>query len=321
MELVEKCDVLIENYIPGKLSQIGIEYENIKKINPSIIYASITGFGSSGPYAKRAGYDVIAASIGGLLSITGPEDGDPCKPGVAVTDLTTGLYMKSAILSALLYRERFGTGCKIDCNLLSSQVSMLTNLASNYLNCGAKARRRGTAHESIVPYQSFKCKDSKYITIGAASDRMFAKLCQLIDLREASNDKRFQNNAKRVENRNELIELIQQKIQIKPISDWLNIFDNSGISYGPVNDIEDVFVDKQILHNNCVIETNDPKTGNIKMLANAVKYESDYNMLNTSFTSPPLLGQHTSEILKSVLGYDDSKIKLLLDQNVIECHS
>ena len=298
---------------------MGVGYEKVKQINPKIIYASISGFGSSGPYAKRAGYDVIAASIGGLLSITGPEDGDPCKPGVALTDLTTGLYAKSAILSALFYRERYGKGCKIDCNLLSSQVSMLTNLASNYLNCGAKGRRRGTAHESIVPYQSFKCSDSKWITIGAISDKMFAKMCHLIDLKDIANDNRFADNANRVLNRETLIRLIQEKIQTKPISHWLNLFENSGFSYGPVNDIEDVFEDKQVLHNKCVIELESEHTGPIKTLGHAVSYQTEDNsFVRQGFTAPPQLGEHTTQVLKSVLNYSDSKIKRLIDQKVIQ---
>lgn len=323
LELVEKSDVLIENYIPGKLDELGIGYECVRQVNPNIIYASITGFGPSGPYAKRAGFDVIATSYGGLMSLTGPEDGDPCKTGVALTDLATGLYAKSAIMAGLFHRQRHGKGCKIDCNLLSTQVSLLTNLASSYLNCGETARRRGTAHESIVPYQSFKCKDCKWITIGAISDKMFRKLCHLIGLDDIANDDRFGDNARRVTNREELIRLIQRQIECHPIDHWLNLFDGSGFSYGPVNDIQDVFRDPQVIHNQSVVEVESDLGGDpIKTLAHAVGYRcEDNSFVKERFTRPPLLAEHTKEILKSVLNYDDSTITQLIDQNVIQSHS
>ncbi|CAG2162802.1 unnamed protein product [Oppiella nova] len=320
LELAQKCDIFVENYIPGKLKELGVDYDSVKQINPKIIYASITGFGSSGPYAKRAGIDFIANSIGGLLSITGPEDGEPCRPGVAITDLTTALYTKGAILSALFYRERYGKGCKIDTNLLSSQVSVLTTVASNYLNCGLKAKRRGTAHESIVPYQGFKCKDSKYVTVGAINEPTFKKLCQLIGLTDAPNDPRFVTNAKRVENREELIQIIGDKIQTQTLSHWLKVFENCGFSYGPINDIDDVFADQQVIHNNCVIELEGHNGLKMKTLGHAVSYDNEcHDMLTTEFTAPPLLGEHTRQVLQSVLNYEDSKIQNFVDQKVIQC--
>ena len=159
MQLAAQSDILVENYLPGKLNEMGIGYEDIKAVNPKIIYCSITGYGHSGPYSIRPGYDIIAASVGGLIHVTGPEDGDPCKTGVALTDLTTGLYAHGAIMAALFQRERNGTGQHIDVNLLSSQVSCLVNLGANYLMAGREAKRWGTAHESIVPYQSFASTD------------------------------------------------------------------------------------------------------------------------------------------------------------------
>lgn len=176
-ELAVKSDILIENFIPGKLISYGLDYETLHKKAPHLIYCSISGYGSSGPYSSRAGYDVIAASIGGLLSITGPEDGDPCKTGVALIDLATGLYAQGAIMAALLQRIKTGMGQKIDCDLLSSQVSLLANIGSNYLNGKKEAKRWGTAHESIVPYQSFKTKNG-HITIGAGSNKHFKILCE-----------------------------------------------------------------------------------------------------------------------------------------------
>nr|CAG4640848.1 EOG090X05UC [Eulimnadia texana] len=171
-ELAAASDILVENYLPGKLDKMGLGYEQLRQINPRLIYCSITGYGSSGPYSSRPGYDVIAASIGGLLHITGPENGDPCKAGVALTDISTGLYAHGAIMAALFQRERSGKGQLIEVNLLSTQVASLVNLASNYLNAGKEAKRWGTAHESIVPYQSFATLDG-YITVGAGNDKQF----------------------------------------------------------------------------------------------------------------------------------------------------
>ncbi|CAG2110277.1 unnamed protein product [Medioppia subpectinata] len=319
LELAKECDIFVENYIPGKLTELGVDYESVKRVNPKIIYASITGFGSSGPYAKRAGIDFIANSIGGMLSITGPEDGEPCRPGVAITDLMTALYTKGAILTALFHRERHGKGCKIDANLLSSQVSVLTTVASNYLNCGLKAKRRGTAHESIVPYQAFKCKDSKYVTIGAINEPTFRKLCQLIDLKEAPNDPRFSSNAKRVENRVLLIQMIGNRFLTEPLSHWLQVLEKCGFAYGPINDIDDVFADPQVIHNESVVEMEGKNGDRIKTLGSAVKYESEQQMLGTDFTAPPLLGEHTRQVLQSVLRYTESEIQQLDEQHVIQC--
>ena len=320
IDLAKKCDVFVENYVPGKLSKMGLGYEHIKKVNPSIVYCSVTGFGSTGPYAKRPGYDVIAASIGGLLSITGPENGEPCKAGVAITDLTTGLYAKSGILAGLLQKKMKGIGCKVDCNLLSSQVSMLANAASGYINCGEKPIRRGTAHENIVPYQSFQCKDSQWITVGAGSNQMFAVLCDRIGLSELKNDKRFENNAKRVENRKLVISLISEKMKTRSVKEWLNILEGCGFPYGPVNELDEVFKNEQVLHSELVIDADHPKVGKVKMVFTPVKYQSEDNILNFNVSAPPSLGQHTEQVLKDVLNLDPSTINSLREQNIIQCH-
>lgn len=305
---------------------MGLSYEDLKEINPKIVYCSITGFGSDGPYATRAGYDVIAASMGGLLSITGPADGEPCKVGVAITDLTTGLYAKGAIMAALFQRERTGIGCKVEANLLSTQVSVLANLGVNYLNTGIKAPRRGTAHETVVPYQAFKCHGDKWLTIGAGSDAMFKKLCVILFSQDEANkmiiDERFTTNAKRAQNRTQLIELLNEQFKRKPIKEWIAAFNGSGIAYGPVNDLDDVFEDEGVIHNRCVIETEHPVTGKVKLLGPAVKYQAASSNVSTfreSMLPPPLLGEHTEEVLKDVLGYDQDKVNLLTKTGVVYC--
>lgn len=305
---------------------MGLGYEEMKAINPKIIYCSITGFGSDGPYATRAGYDVIAASMGGLLSITGPLGGEPCKVGVAITDLTTGLYAKGAIMTALFQRERTGVGCKVEANLLSTQVSILANLGVNYLNCGVKAPRRGTAHETVVPYQAFQCQGGKWLTIGAGSDSMFKKLCNIVfaesEAKRMIADERFTSNASRALNRTPLIESLNKQFKQKTIKDWMSAFHRSGIAYGPVNDLDDVFEDAGIVHNECVIELEHSVTGKVKLLGPAVKYQANSSQVSTfreTMFPPPLLGEHTEEVLKDVLGYDQDKVNLLKSSGVVYC--
>ncbi|XP_022237764.1 succinate--hydroxymethylglutarate CoA-transferase-like isoform X3 [Limulus polyphemus] len=203
-DLAKQSDVLVENYLPGKLDELGLGFTQVSEVAPQLVYCSISGYGPSGPYKTRAGYDVIAASIGGLLHITGPPNGDPCKVGVAMTDLATGLYAHGAILAALLEREKTGRGQKIDCNLLSTQVSLLANLGSNYLNAGKEAIRWGTAHESIVPYQAFQTSDG-YITVGAGSDEQFQIFCKCLGLQHLLTDSRYKTNRNRVANRQALL--------------------------------------------------------------------------------------------------------------------
>lgn len=238
-DLAKVSDVLIENFVPGKLNSLGIGYEDIKTCAPQLIYLSLTGYGSRGPYSVRPGYDVIAASIGGLLDITGPIDGEPCKPGVAVTDLATGLYAHGAILAALLQRSKTGLGQKIDCNLLSTQVASLINIGSNYLNAGKEAKRWGTAHESIVPYESFATADG-FLTVGAGSDQQFQSLCERTNMLHLSKDTRFINNKARVKNRTALVTELKACFATKSTSEWLKCLEGASFPHGQVNKVSQV---------------------------------------------------------------------------------
>ncbi|PZC73429.1 hypothetical protein B5X24_HaOG209525 [Helicoverpa armigera] len=209
-DLARKCDVVVENFVPGKLDKLEIGYDKLSTINPKLIYCAITGFGSTGPYAKKPGYDVIAAAMGGLLNTTGERNGDPVKAGVAITDVTTGLHAFGAIMTALYFRQKTGKGQKIDCNLLSTQISSMINIATIYLNCGIEGQRWGTAHANLVPYQAFKSKDG-YMVIGTGSNPQFADFCRLIGKEELITDERFKDNSNRVENRDELIRIISEE--------------------------------------------------------------------------------------------------------------
>lgn len=245
-DLSKVCDILVENYVPGKLDSLGIGYDDLKTTSPHLIYLSLTGYGSHGPYSRRPGYDVIASSIGGLLGITGPEGGDPCKPGVAITDMATGLYAHGAILAALIQRSRTGRGQKIECNLLSTQVASLINIGSNYLNAGKEAKRWGTAHESIVPYETFETADG-FLTVGAGSDLQFRDLCERINRPRLHQDARFADNVFRVKNRAVLVQELKKCLATKSTAEWLNTFEGSSFPYGQVNTISQVSFIKLII--------------------------------------------------------------------------
>ncbi|XP_075442715.1 succinyl-CoA:glutarate CoA-transferase isoform X2 [Ascaphus truei] len=261
-ELAIACDVLIENYIPGKLAETGLGYEDINKIAPHIIYCSITGYGQTGPLFQRAGYDAVACAMSGLMHITGPEDGEPVRPGVAMTDLATGLYAHGAIMAGLIQRYKTGKGMHIDCNLLSSQVACLSHVAANFLNGAVEAKRWGTAHGSIVPYQSFKSKDG-YLVIGAGNDQQFSTVCKILGLLELNNDSRFKTNKLRVQHRNELLAMLAARFSEKTTTEWLQLFDGSGVPYGPINSIKQVFSEPQVAHNGLVLEMEHPTAGKI----------------------------------------------------------
>uniref|UniRef100_A0A6I8SIJ0 Succinyl-CoA:glutarate-CoA transferase n=1 Tax=Xenopus tropicalis TaxID=8364 RepID=A0A6I8SIJ0_XENTR len=288
-ELAKACDVFVENYIPGKLSKMGLGFEEIKEIAPHIIYCSITGYGQTGPLFQRAGYDAVACAMSGLMYITGPEDGDPVRPGVAMTDLATGLYAHGAIMAGLLQRSKTGKGMHIDCNLLSSQVACLSHVAANFLNGGAEAKRWGTAHGSIVPYQ-------------------IMKLTELID------DPRFKTNKLRVQYRNDLLTILSARFSEKTTSEWLNLFEGSGIPYGPINSIKQVFSEPQVIHNGLILDMDHPTARKISVPGPAVRF-SEFNISNPN--PPPLIGQHTSEVLKNILGYEDTHINKLIQAEIV----
>ncbi|XP_030887304.1 succinate--hydroxymethylglutarate CoA-transferase [Leptonychotes weddellii] len=248
-ELAAVCDVFVENYVPGKLSAMGLGYEDIDKIAPHIVYCSITGYGQTGPLSQRAGYDAVASAVSGLMHITGPEDGDPVRPGVAMTDLATGLYAYGAIMAGLIQRYKTGKGLFIDCNLLSSQVACLTQVAANYLIVQKEAKRWGTAHGSIVPYQAFKTKDG-YLVVGAGNNQQFATVCKILEkirleyghqYYETLRDHRFDQWSV-----GKKLGILEPRFEKEMTSKWLYLFEGSGVAYGPINDMKNVFAEPQV---------------------------------------------------------------------------
>lgn len=313
-DLVKKCDVLVENYVPGKLDELGLGYDQLKKIAPNLIYCSITGYGPNGPYSKKPGYDVIAASIGGLLHITGTQNGEPVKVGVAVTDIATGLYAHGAIMAALIKRYKTNKGQKIDCNLLSTQVASLINIGSNYLNANIEGKRWGTAHESIVPYEAFPTKDG-YFTLGTGSDEQFFNLCKLIKREDLAKNSKFTTNKLRVENRTELIQILRLELGQKTNKELTKLFENASFPCGPINSLEETFNDPHIKAIGLVKHIEHPITGKIKVVGPPVKYSDGGNEIKLP---PPLLGEHTDDVLINILGYNKKVVTFLRKDGVIQ---
>ncbi|KIL67906.1 hypothetical protein M378DRAFT_185477 [Amanita muscaria Koide BX008] len=289
-KLVERSDVLVENFTAGKLATMGLGYEDCKKINPRLIYASITGYGQTGPYREAPGYDVIIEGEAGLMHITGEPDRPPSKVGVAVTDVSTGLYAHGAIMAALISREQTGKGAWIDCNLFETQIAGLFNIASNYLIAEKEATRHGTAHPSIVPYQAFPCKDG-FIMIGAGNDRQFKILAEkVLGKSELVKNPKFSSNEARVKNRMELVRIISDTLQGHSRDQWLERLRGLGIPYGPINNIQQTFEHPQAIARQVIAEIEHARAGKIKLVAPPVSYNGEKMAVRLP---PPWLSEHT----------------------------
>uniref|UniRef100_A0A1A8Q626 Succinyl-CoA:glutarate CoA-transferase n=1 Tax=Nothobranchius rachovii TaxID=451742 RepID=A0A1A8Q626_9TELE len=312
-ELAGVCDVLVENFLPGKLGQMSLGFEDVSRQNPGLIYCSISGYGQTGPLSQSPGYDSIVSAVSGMMHITGPEDGEPVRPGVAMTDLATGLYVHGAIMAALLQRLKTGRGLHIDCNLLSSQVSCLSHIAANYLNAGQEAQRWGTAHESIVPYQGFRTKDG-HIVVAAGNDRQFVRVCQVLELMELTEEMKYRTNRLRVQNRRQLLHVLSQRFLQENTADWLKRFQGSGVPVGPINSIQEVFSEPQVRHNGLIQEMDHPTAGHVAVPGPAVLFSS---FSPAGPTPPPVIGQHTVQVLRDTLSYSDDIIKELLESKAV----
>lgn len=314
-KLVKKCDILVENFRAGNLKQYGLDYNNIKKINPKIIYCSITGFGQSGPYSKRGGYDYLVQAMGGIMSITGEAKGNPTKIGVGVSDIITGLYSSIAILSALRFREKTGKGQHLDISLMDSQVSWLSYVAQSYLVSGIIPRRIGNDHPSIVPYQTVEAKDGLMV-LAIANDRQFRSFCNFAKISYLFEDSKFKTNSSRVKNRKKLNNIIKKIIKTKKINQWVKGLTKINVPCGPINNIEQVFNDPQVKSRNMVIPMKHPKSQNkeIKLIGNPMNFSESKVKYKKS---PPLLGQDTKKVLKKFLNMTDKELEILKKKKII----
>jgi formyl-CoA transferase len=311
--LAERADVLIENFRPGTMERLNLGEKDLRAANPRLIYASLSGFGADGPMSDAPGYDLIVQAWGGLMSITGPADGEPSKVGVAIIDLVAGLMLGKSIAAALFAREKLGVGQKIDTSLLEAEVACLINVGSNYLVEGNIPRRWGNAHPSIVPYQSFKTEDG-YLVIGVASEGIWRRFCQAIGRAEWADDSRFEKNSNRVENRSLLIGLLAEIFLSRSTDEWLKLLNSAEVPCAPVQTVDQVFKAPQVLHREMLVQMEHPTAGTVRMAGIPVKFS-----LTTASVRlpPPLLGQHNEEVLESWLGINDKEISELKRKTVI----
>jgi len=312
-QLASHCDVFIENFKVDGLKKYGLDYTSMERTNPRLVYCSITGFGQSGPYAGRAGYDFMIQAMGGMMSVTGEADGQPMKIGVALADVLTGLYAANAIQAALIHQQKTGAGQYIDMALLDVQVATLANQAMNFLASGMSPQRRGNSHPNIVPYQAFQTGDG-HIILAIGNDAQFERFCKLAGRGELADDVRFRSNSDRVRNRELLVPQVAAIMLQKSSADWLVALNAEGIPGGPINDIEQVFADPQVQHRGLQLELDHPDAGKVASVANPIRMSLTPIQYDRA---PPLLGQHTGEVLTRLLGMDAQQVSRLKQDNII----
>jgi formyl-CoA transferase len=317
MELAKDVDVVVENYKVGDLARYGLGYEDIKAINPGIIYCSVTGFGQTGPYKDRPGYDFMAQGMGGLMSVTGEREdlpgGGPQRVGVPIIDMTTGMYASVAICAAIAHRAVTGQGQWIDVSLLDSCVAILANQAMNYFATGESPSSLGNAHPNIVPYQTFKTLDGALI-LACGNDNLFNKFCEVAECEHLAKDPKFSTNGERVKNREEITALLNAVFLKKTTKQWVALLEQAGVANGPINKIEDVFEEPQVLARGMKFELPHAVAGSVTLVVIPMKFSQ--TPLKHEIP-PPALGQHTSEILKEVLKKTPEEIQALQNAGVV----
>jgi formyl-CoA transferase len=311
--LVSVSDALVENFRTGVLDEMGLGYEDLHGLNPRLVYCSISGYGRSGPYAERPGYDFIIQAEGGMMGITGPEDGPPYRVGVPIVDVTAGMFAATSILAALRARDLTGEGQLVDISLLDTQVALLANVASNYLVGGAPPRRLGNAHPNIAPYEAFRARD-RWFALAAANERQWSTLCDAIGRPDLQEDARFATNGARVANRPALVEALNGAFATRDAGEWLAALQEAGLPCGPINTVPDAFAHPQAAARDLVLETEHPTAGTVRLTG------FPYKLSHTPASvrrPPPLLGQHTEEVLAGLLGYTATEVADLREQGAV----
>ncbi|HEX7682933.1 MAG TPA: CaiB/BaiF CoA-transferase family protein [Trinickia sp.] len=316
-ELARTSDVVLENYKVGQLAKYGLDYASLKAVKPDIVYCSVTGFGQTGPFAERAGYDFIVQGMGGFMSITGERDdlpgGGPQKAGVAIADLMTGMYATVAVLAALAHRDRTGEGQAIDMALLDVQVAMLANMGSNYLASGKAPQRWGNAHQNIVPYQAFQTCDG-WIVVAVGNDGQFRKFVEAGARPELADDIRFATNPERVRHRDVLVPIVADMVKTRGKREWIAALEAAGVPCGPINDVGEVFGNEQVHARGMRVDVPHPSGATASLVRNPIRMSATPPEVRSA---PPTLGEHTDAVLRELLGYDEARIAALRAKSVI----
>ena len=310
-KIAETSDVVVTNFRSDAVEKLGADYEALKKLNPEIIYCSISGFGE-GPYSDRPAYDPVLQGMGGYMGITGEEGRPPVRVGVAVVDLSTGMYAALAILGALVGKTKTGKGQNIEVTLFDAAAAWMSYAAHYYFITGKQPPKMGSGHFAVVPYQCFETKDGKYVTVCCGNETTWKRLCSALDRKELADHPNFSSNVKRVENRNKLVPMLEQIFLSKTRDEWLQILLKADVPCGPVYDMKELFSDPQIIHRNMLVEISHPTLGRVKQIMSPMKFSN----VEFSVIHPPTLGEHTVEILREI-GYSDNTVKELRNKGVI----
>ncbi len=312
-DMISQGDVLVENFKAGTLSRWGLDYERLQELRPGLIYCTVTGYGYTGPYSSRPGYDFIVQAMGGFMSITGPKEGDPHRAGVAIADISAGMFAASAVLAALYARERTGEGQRIDMALLDSQIALLTYAASNYFVSGETPARHGNAHPNIVPYQSFTARDGQF-AFAAGNDSQWEKFCGAVDRPQWLHDERFRTNSARVQNRDLVAAALDDLFVTRDAAHWLALCEQIGLPAGPINSIDRVFEDAQVQAREMRVTAQHSEDGDVPLLNSPLRIPTAPTSIRRA---PPTLGEHTEEVLAEMFGLDAASVAALRQEGVV----
>ncbi len=312
-DLIRQGDILVENFRTGTLEKWGLDDESLQQLRPGLIYCTITGYGYTGPYKDRPGYDFMVQALGGFMSVTGPKEGDPTRAGIAIADLATGIFASNAILAALFARERTGKGQRIDMALLDSQVALMSYVATNFLVSGDLPQRQGNGHPNIVPYQPFKARD-QHFAFACGNDGQWAKFCTAVSHPEWISDERFATNADRVTNRDLVTEILSDLFKTRDAADWITLCEEIGIPSAPINNMAQVFENEQVQARQTRLNVPHPTAVTIPLINSPLKIPTTPTQVRYP---PPLLGQHSDDILMTLLGYDEATLARLRKANIV----
>jgi crotonobetainyl-CoA:carnitine CoA-transferase CaiB-like acyl-CoA transferase len=312
-DLVQHVDIAIQNFRPGVMKRLGLDYDSLKEYNEEIIYANLSAYGNEGPAAHQPGMDVAVQARSGVMSITGNEGSEPVKPGASLADFAGGVHLAVGLISALYYKEKKGVGQEVNVSLLDSTMSMLSNYSVAVMDGEAEIKKMGSGHPQLVPFQAFPTSDG-YVVIATGTNKLFVQFCQLLNIEWVIEDPRFRKNPDRVKNREEMVEIISQKTLQKTTEEWLDLFEENSIPSAPVNTMQQAFADEQLAANEMIQSVQHPVYGEVHFLGTPYKFSKSKC---EQFEVPPLLGEHTEELLTNLLNYERERIENLKEKGII----